>query len=97
MTDTLTTDEIADLQTLLDHKHGRQHTRAEAIAAAVRYWLESHEVTEADTRHDNRSLIPKPEVAITDGDVELEHPERPSFEDIPLGTTRGDDGTIPKR
>jgi len=102
MTDTIdieADDEIETLTTLMEAKTGNHVLPAEAIREAVAYWLANHEVAECDGAETTTPspVIPRPEVSIHDGEVEIERPERPSFDDIPLGTTRGDDGTIPKR
>jgi len=56
MTDTIEIDDDTDidtLTTLLEAKTGDDYLPAEAIRAAVAYWLENHEVAECDGTDDS--------------------------------------------
>ena len=106
-------DEIETLTTLMEAKTGNHVLPAEAIREAVAYWLDSHEVAECDSDNFVTPAAPEPQTVIRDRGIdsigeELSemHPHHNSglgfqddseVDDAPLSTTRGDDGTIPKR
>jgi len=103
-------DEIDTLTTLIEAKTGNHVLPAEAIREAVAYWLDSHEVAECDGGVTTPSLPARPTLERADeektflGELYPQgEPGRPFYDDselnddAPLGTIRGDDGTIPKR
>ena len=89
-------DEIDTLTTLIEAKTGNHVLPAEAIREAVAYWLDSHEVAECDGDESNtRSIVPKPDVAIRNGEIAVDGPS--PLADSDEYPFERDDGTIPKR